>query len=460
MKKVILLIFALALIFPVVSSLDINVTQNNEPIYLVGSNDSIVFNLTLENKGGSTYINLYNLVGFEMTPREKIKINSGEEKNVVVTLVPLREIDIRGHYSATYYVRQDDDTQQEELLQMQVVELKDAVSISFSEIDPSSNTFTISVQNIDYYFPDLSIHMSSNFFDVEETFDLMPNEKKEFEVNLDRDKFKEMMAGFYTLQADFRYNGIESHLEKPIKFVEKNIIETNEVDKGVIIKTKTITKENTGNVVSTSHTTVKKNIISRLFTSFSPKPTSVEQKGLSVYYTWLSEIEPGEEKEIVVKTNWFFPLLIIFFIVAIVVFAKQYSNTDVILKKRAKFIRAKGGEFGIKISIIVQANKYVENVNLTDRLPQLVKLYERFGNEQPTVVDEKRRKIEWSLNSLEAGEKRVVTYVVYSKLGIVGKFALPKAYAVYQKDGEIKETSSNRTFFIAEQDKVLDVYGN
>ena len=460
MKKAILLAFTLALLFPIMSALDLTVVQVNEPIYLAGSNDTIFCNLNITNNGATTSINLYNLVGFEMYPMEKMKIESGETKEVQVELKPLRDIDVRGHYSISYYIKGSDGQQQEELITMNVVDLNTALNIGFSELDPESNTFNIRLHNVNYDFKNLSVHFSSNFFDLEETFNLAPNEQKSFEIALDRENFKQIMAGFYTLDADIEYKGIKLHVEKPIKFVEKDIIETAEETKGIIIRENIITKENKGNVVSSAHATIKKNIISRLFTSFSPKPTSVEQTGTSVYYTWIVDIEPGETQKIIVKTNWMYPLLIILFIVAIVFFAKQYSNTDLVLKKRASFIRAKGGEFGIKVSIIVQANKYVENITLTDRLPALVKLYERFGNEQPTIVDEKRRKIEWNMYSLEAGEKRVITYVVYSKLGIVGKFALPKAYAVFQRNGEIKEASSNRTFFIAEQDKALDVYGN
>lgn len=461
MKKIFIALLILTLVFPIVSPLNLTVNQENQdPFYLVGTNESIFFNVSIYNIGGSETINLYNLAGFEMYPMEKMSIASGETKFIDVELKPLKQIEVRGQYGVTYYIKSTDNEQQEEILSMNVIDLSDAIEIGFSDLDPSLNNFNIYLQNTDYSFEDLSVHFSSQFFDLEETFDLAPNELKEFEVSLNRENFKQIMAGFYTLRTNFEYKGIKAEVEKPIKFVEKDIIESNEEDSGIIIREKIITKDNLGNVVSTSHTTVKKNILSRLFTTFSPKPTSVDRQGWSIYYTWVGELEPGEQQQIIVKTNWLFPLLIILFIGVIVFFARQYSNSDLVLRKRAKFIRAKGGEFGIKISIIAHANKYVENITLTDRLPNLVKLYERFGNEQPTKIDTKKRKIEWNLGTLEQGEKRIVNYVVYSKLGIVGKFALPKAFAIFQRNGEIKETSSNRTFFIAEQDKVLDVYGN
>ena len=43
-----------------------------------------------------------------------------------------------------------------------------------------------------------------------------------------------------------------------------------------------------------------------------------------------------------------------------------------------------------------------------------------------------------------------MSYIIFSKVGVLGKFALPTANAIYEKDGEINETDSNRAFFIAE----------
>jgi hypothetical protein len=52
---------------------------------------------------------------------------------------------------------------------------------------------------------------------------------------------------------------------------------------------------------------------------------------------------------------------------------------------------------------------------------------------------------------LEAGEVRSLSYIVYSKVGIVGKFSLPRALAVFEKDGNLHEINSNNVFFMNEQ---------
>ncbi len=84
----------------------------------------------------------------------------------------------------------------------------------------------------------------------------------------------------------------------------------------------------------------------------------------------------------------------------------------------------------------------------------MVKLHERFGIEQPKRFSEKERKIEWYYEKLEAGETRVLNYILYSKVGVVGKFALPTASAIYERDGKVHEAESNRAFLLTEQKKI------
>jgi hypothetical protein len=204
-------------------------------------------------------------------------------------------------------------------------------------------------------------------------------------------------------------------------------------------------------MITETETVIKKNIISRLFTTLTPEPDSVDRQGFTVYYLWNRELKPGEEFEITVRTNWLFPLVVILLIIAIIILVKQYSKTNLILKKRVSFVRAKGGEFALKVSIFVNARKHVERINIIDRLPPLVTLYDKYGQEKPTRFDDKNRRLEWNFEKLEAGETRALSYIIFSKVGVVGKFALPTATAIYEKEGEIQETESNRAFFIAEQ---------
>ena len=52
------------------------------------------------------------------------------------------------------------------------------------------------------------------------------------------------------------------------------------------------------------------------------------------------------------------------------------------------------------------------------------------------------------MESLNEREERIFSYIIYSKIGVVGKFELPNARATYEKSGRLKEVESNRSFFI------------
>ena len=321
-------------------------------------------------------------------------------------------------------------------------------------IDPESNSMQIYIHNrVNFDFGQMSASFSSPFFEVEEAFELGPNERKDFTVNLDREDFKKLKAGFYTLTADINVQDKTTSAEGTIRFLEKDILTITKRVYGFVIATQIIRKTNEGNVIAGSETVVKKNIISRLFTSFSPEPDNVERDGAVIYYTWTREISPGETIEIAVKTNWLLPFLIVVFIVVIVVLAKRYSTTSVILRKRISFVKTKGADFGLKVSIFVRARKYVERVNIIDRLPPLVEVYEKFGVEKPTRVNQKNRTLEWDIEKLEEGETRLLSYIIYSKVGVLGRFALPRTTAIYEREGNIREVESNKVFFVAEQRK-------
>ncbi len=455
MKKVPVLIFIALLILPAVSAINISIEkQSLDEVLVAELNLPVTFDLKITNLGSTDNFEFYNLLGFSMFPIEAIPIKGGQTKNVPLKISPIGEFTYRGLYTLEYFIRGQDDSEVKQKLTFRIVDLKDTFEIGSGELDIESNSLEIYIYNkVNFDFGEIDAKFSSPFFDVEKNFSLGPNERKVFNVEVNKEDFKKLMAGFYTLTAEVSVQDQKADIEGIIKFVEKDILTTTKKDYGLIIYTQVIKKVNEGNVLAKSETVIKKNIISRLFTSFSPEPDSVDRGGFKMYYTWTRQIKPGETLEIVVKTNWLFPLLVILFVVVIVVLAKQYTETHLVLRKKVSFVRAKGSEFALKVSIFVHAKKYAERVSVIDRLPPLVKIYEKFGKEEPTRVDEKNRRLEWNFEKLEAGEIRVLSYIIYSKIGVLGKFALPATTAVYERDGEIHETESNKAFFVAEQGK-------
>ncbi len=441
-----------------VSAINIEIEKkSSDEVYIKDLNKPIVSTLTIKNLGKSDYFEFYNLVGFLISPSEKIYIENGGEKEITLEVTPLSKIPESGFYTFPYYIKGSDKSEEGIELTFKIIDLKDAFAVVSNDIEPKSSSAEISIINKENVnFENVSAKISSHFFNLEKTFNLSPKETKRFNISLNKNDFKELTAGFYTMTADINIYDKKARVEGVIRFAEKNIVTTTKNEFGLLVSTQIIEKINEGNLVEVSETIVRKNIISRLFTSFSPEPNLVERNGAKMYYTWVTKVNPGETHRIAVKTNWLFPFLIVSFIVIIVFLAKQYSKENLVLKKRVSFVRAKGSEFALKISILVSARKHVERINVVDRLPPLVELYERFGGETPTRVDRKNRRIEWNFDSLHPGETRVISYMIYSKIGVLGKFALPEATAIYEKEGDIKETESNVAFFVSEQRKSAD----
>ncbi len=455
MKKIFLVIIFALLILPFIPALNLKIEKaSSDEAMILGLESPAVFHLNITNLGDANNLIFYNFFGSDMYPKGTVAIGGGETKEVEVGIYPREDSNQLGWIKFDIFIKGDEGSETSYSLMVNSIKLEDAFEIGAEEFKPDSSTISVYIHNkVNFNFKQIVVKFKSPFFNFERVADIAPYQKKNFEITLNKDDFRDLMAGYYTVKAEVTIENEKANVEGVLKFTEKDIVTTSQNEYGFVIHTKKIIKSNEGNIVSDSSTVIKKNVISRLFTTFSPEPDIVERKGLSIYYTWERAIKPGEKLEILVRTNWLLPLLAILLVVAIVLLAKQFSRTNLVLKKRVNFVRAKGGEFALKVSMIITARKFVERISVIDRLPALVKLHEKFGGEMPKKVDEKNRKMEWHFDKLDAGESRIFSYIIYSKVGVLGRFALPKATALYEREGEIHEVESNQAYFVAEQAK-------
>ncbi len=459
MKKVVLFLFiATIFIVPSIFALSINVqTSTKDAVLIKDITTPANFSLQITNLGTADSIQFFNLLGFLTYPRNPVSFNAGETKNIQFAIYPRSDLSYTGYYIFNYFAQGQLGDQSPQSLSFKIINLKDAFQVGASEIDPQSESITIYIKNlVNYQFDNVSAKFNSPFFILNQQFSLAPYEQKQFTVNLNKDDFKNLLAGFYTLSAFISANGGSANVQGSIDFSQKNILNVSETKQGFLIFTDTIQKANEGNVIAGSQTTIKKDIISRIFTTFNPTPDSAERRGLLVTYSWENQIQPGSTLTIVARTNWLLPLFIVIFIAIVVFLVIQFSKTALSLRKSVSYLRAKGGEFALRITITVTARKFVEKVTVFDRLPFVAKLYDKFGAEKPTKVDEKNRRLEWHFERLVPGETRVLSYIIYSKVGVLGRFALPTTRAVYQREGRVHEAESNQAFLITEQSKRED----
>ena len=456
MKKVNLFLFGVVIAIILVQSVlavNLNVQKvSSKEVMIQGLDEPATFSVKVDNFGPSDSFSFYTYFGTGITPTSSIQINSGETKLVNLQISPRLDMNLNGYVNFPYFIQGKDKSQDTENFTVDIIPLSSALAIGAGSIDPTSNTVTVYVQNkVNFNFQDLTVNLTSPFFQNQKTINLAPYEKKNFTVTLNKDDFSKLLAGFYNVNANFKVHNATAQISEPIDFTEKEIINEERKTFGLIISTTSIKKINSGNVVGNSEITVTKNIISRIFTSFSEEPQKVERNGFTVDYVWDKTLNPGETYEVDVTTNWIIPFIVAVLIVLAFVLSRKYARTDLVIRKKVAFMNAKGGEFALRVIINVEAKNFVENVKIYDRLPPLVKIYEKFEGVIPKRFNKTRRVFEWEFANLEAGERRTFSYVIYSRVGVLGKFALPETTATFNREGKEKEVSSNQAFFLASE---------
>ncbi|MFZ5955466.1 MAG: hypothetical protein ACOYT4_03495 [Nanoarchaeota archaeon] len=363
---------------------------------------------------------------------------------------PMEGLNERGFYTFTYNLR-GKSLEHDGKLTVKIVNLEDILEVGSESNDHTTGKIKFYIRNKENTrLTNVNMRFSSIFFDINKQINLEPYEILEIETDINP-QVKKILAGSYLIKTEIETNAGKKEIEGKIFIGEKKEIKTTEDASGILMRTDTITKINTGSVPETVTIKIKRDILTRLFSSFSPEPDLIERNGLFVYYTWAKKLEPTEILVVKSKTNYLYPFLIIIFIALAFLGFKRYTETKLEVKKSVSFIKAKGGEFALRVNLNVTAKKSVENVSLIDKIPKMVKVYDKFTGMRPTKADAINRRLQWEIGSMNSGEERSFSYVIYSKVGIVGKFALPEALAVFEKDGEIHEIESNRVFFLAEQ---------
>ena len=411
-------------------------------------NNPAVFDFIIQNKNASDVFEIYSLVGVSISPREKFALAANEKKTIEIMAWPNEDLRKEsGFLNFEYEIQGEQAGILKDKLMIKIVPLSQALEISVKPILPYDENVTILVKNKENtHLQNLKIKFDSVFFLGEEYISFLPNQEVQVQIPINKNVDK-LLAGPYIMKSEVELQKKNVEFESIIDYLEKEGISVDEKTEGFILRETTIKKINKGNTPVTAEISVKKDAISRLFTLNSPSPDSVERKGFSVVYIWQKDISPTESLEIKTTTNYTVPFIIIILIVIIGILTRIYSQTALTLNKKVSFVRTKSGDLALKVNIRVKARRHVDKIQLVDSLPGMTKLYEKFGR-LPDKVDNTSRRLFWNLPYLNAGEERVFSYIIYSRLKIVGRLELPAATAVFEHEGKTKEAWSNRTFFI------------
>jgi len=449
--------FLLLLIVSFVSALNIEANFKPDSVSIINNYDEpAVFDFYVKNNDSDVTLQFFTYERFRIEP-DNFTLSKGASKNINVKFYAFDFMRNNvGYISMPVYIRNiqnPEDFYKIDKLIIKLVNLNNAFEIESENINPQSNFGKIYIQSLENInYSNINLMINSVFSDSKkEILNLKPYEKKEIIFPLDQEKMKELLAGEYNVELFFTVNGQTNSFKVPVKLLEKSGLSVKEFSKGFIIQELSIEKLNEGNIMSVADISIKKNIISRFFTTFSSEPDRVERKGLFVYYSWQKELRPNQSLKVNIKTNFIFPFIILILMIIISILVKLLFRQDVIVKKRVGFVKTKSNDFALKVTISVKTRKFIEHIKIFDRIPAIAKLYENFGDPKPIIRENGR--LEWTLDRLSEGEERVFSYIFYSKINVVGKFELPPVTVLFEKEGKPKEINSNRVFFINEPKK-------
>jgi len=463
MKKECVLFLLLA--FFVFSYLEIGETyaleiSKEQPINNVVASEldkPATFMLQIKNDNTSPdYIEFVTYVDIVLAPNGTIKLEPFTTQNITLEVYPSKRLKniAKGNYLFEYYIKSKLSGMNERRLTIKILPLSEIIKLEPNQpINFDSKSANISLKNKEnIMLNNIKATFQSIFFSQTEQLSLQPYEEKSFNIALKKEELQKATAGSYIISADLVVDGAAVTIENSVTLEEKKAIETTEEEKGFLFyPVVAITKKNTGNVPFDAEIVVSRNVFAKIFTAFSKAADSVERHGSTYVYTWRATLKPGEVLRLEVKTNYLLPVGILIAIIIIALVLAVTLKAELVLRKKVTPVRTKGGEFALKITLIARAKKDLSNMVITDRYPYPMQLYEQYSVIKPDNIDKSRRLVEWHIDDMRPGEERVFSYLIFSKIHILGSINIPAALANYKYKNKLKETTSNTIYFLVEE---------
>ncbi len=178
------------------------------------------------------------------------------------------------------------------------------------------------------------------------------------------------------------------------------------------------------------------------------KPDVVRSEGTSLAYSWfVQSLAPGKEVVIVYQFNLWKVWFVLILIGAAVVVAFRYVFKIGVVKRVGHVgPLTKGKEIFVHLEVKNRSIGEVKDVVVRDSVPSIGDVVERFYTLKPVVKKTNTgTALIWRLDSLKAGEERVLSYSFKPRADIFGTLRLPITSVMYSTTKHQTKTSySNR----------------
>lgn len=453
MKRLFILI-ALFLFSVSLNSAFLVETDFKNDVYIIGfeSDIDVVVSLSELEDG---YYNVYTLSDVLIEPSDFYYLTD-EEVLLNYTFTPYDRIKTRGDYLFNYYINHKDVEQKKILGKIRIFDFEDVINIESNFVDFENPVVKVYIENKENYnFKNLKMKCNSILSNFESDFNLSSYEIKEIELNVSENLIKTTKAGVYAIDCSFDSEAGLKEVQGKLYLSEKEGIVTQDEISGFLIRTRNINKINSGNTVEDIKIIEEKNWFSGLFTSFNNEPNKIDKNGSLFVYEWSFRLNPGDVYNIKIKTNYFYPLIFLCLIIFVYFMIRKYLEKKIDIKKTVRPVKTKNGEFALRVNLNIKARKDIQKGVLIDRVPLNVKIYNNFKSNAPDFVDVEKRILKWNIGDLNSGEERVFSYIVYSRVGFVGKFSLPSARISFDFNETACVEESKKVFFLTENESTL-----
>lgn len=195
---------------------------------------------------------------------------------------------------------------------------------------------------------------------------------------------------------------------------------------------------------------VEMNSLKKIFMTTHPKAEIIEENGKQ-YLIWHVELDNNRSFTAYSTENYRPIVVVVLLSVAAVILYFLFRSPIVVRKGVANVGMSEGGIADVKVVIRVKnrSSKQLMGIELADHVPHIAHVEKELsiGSIQPHAILQHPKGgliLKWTLESLEAGDERVLSYRMKSRLPILGEFNLPSANARCKDGNKVILSNSNR----------------
>jgi hypothetical protein len=455
MKKIIILyLFSLILLSSFVSAqlLEVKSVSINDAL-AKEVNMSATFNVTVINTNDyKETFEIDTLLDMELSPTGFMEIPAKSTLVIPIEVRPSAYLKSKYSdvHSFSYYVRGLSSGTVNYVFNIKIVSLRDALDIKIpATVRLSDKNLVVIIENKENMWVNGNLKVSADMLSGSKEVTIAPLSKQDIEIPIETVR---KTAGKYLITSDFETPDYTLEKKEEIVLEPSVEIKSDESRTGsIFVYTSSVEKTNTGNIKTDSTIMITKTAVASWFTTFSQTPNQIERKGMSFVYSWTKKLDLDESFEIKAKTDYSLPLTVLFIVAISLIMLAIYFQKQIIIRKRTARVKTSTGGFALKVQLNVKCIRgEAREVTVTDFIPIFAQLYDKSA---PLPPDRKvGRALTWFLGNMIKGEEKTITYIIYSRINVVGKIELPVARGSYKsKRGGSKHVNSNNVFILAEE---------